>query len=586
MSFHQTLKKEVGAISHSFAIPDHQAFAVWFASVGWELSQDDAYDALRVEGSNEKGMDLFWVDHPNQRVFLSQCKYSARCSHRPRVKDLESLLACTDWLVSPQALEREGRPELVAAAREFCDALSAEYSVFFYFVYCGQRDENIDKRVRIFNANPENEKRGRIAIHFDVKLLEASYEELRGKGKRIDNAEITVDRNALEVKGSFGKGLVTSLAGSQLAALYNSFGDQLFARNIRGWLGARRGSVNAGIIQTVENKRDRGNFWAYNNGITIVCDNYEHDPNTGKLALRNFSIVNGCQTTVALHRSEKGYVTDEVFLLARIISPPDSSIDQIIQFTNSQNLIRRWDLVSQDRTQLRLQKQFSELTNPVYYVLRRGDWHSLSAVERKRYQASGAAGARTIKHDLLAQYLASIKGLAVVAYKNKAFLFDKYYEQTFPADLRVEEALFAWRAGESVQDLVREEIKKEAELVQGGDKQRERYVLMLKRGGRFYCLAVFGLVCLLRNGPDYLRSITEERIASKQAGERIQKYARLSIQFYKQAVDDLLQITGTDLSVLIRTADFFDRVADRARNTFSTMSVNKEWLNGALPKLF
>lgn len=585
MTFYKTLNKEVSAILNIYGIPDHQAFSVWFATVGWELSQDDAYDALQVEGPNEKGMDLFWVDHPNQRVYLGQCKYSYRGTTKPKVKDLESLLSCTDWLSSPQALEREGRPELVAAAEEFCDAIRQEYSVFFYFAYCGHRDENIDKRIRVFNSNPDNEKRGRMAIHFDINLLEASYEELRGKGKRIEKAEIMVDQKVLEVAGTFGKGLVTSVRGSQLANLYNSYGDQLFARNIRGWLGSRRGSVNAGIIGTVENKKDRGNFWAYNNGITIVCDDYSHNPDTGLLTLTNFSIVNGCQTTVALHRSNKTSITDDVFLLTRVISPPDSSIDQIIQFTNSQNLIRRWDLVSQDRTQLRLQKQFSELTNPIYYVLRRGDWSSLDPSEKAKYRASGGA-TRIIKHDLLAQYLASFKGLAVVAYKNKAFLFDKFYEQTFPADLRIEEALFTWTAAECVQQLVREEIKKEAELVQKGDKKREKYVLMLKRGGRFYSLAVLGLVSFLRNGPDYLRSINEERIVSNQANVRLQKYAILSIQFYKQAVDDLIQITGMDLSVLIRTKDFFDKIGDRVKNSYATLSVNKEWLKGALPKLF
>lgn len=585
MTFYQTLSKEISSISKTFAIPEHQAFAVWFATVGWELSKDDAYDALSVEGPNEKGMDLFWVDHPNQRVFLAQCKYSKRGTQKPKVKDLESLLSSTDWLSSPQALEREGRPELVAAAKEFCDVINKDYSVFFYFVYCGQKDENIDKRIRVFNSNPDNEKRGRIGIHFDINLLEASYEELRGKGKRIKQADVIVDKKVLEVSGTFGKGLITSIKGSQLANLYSLYGDKLFARNIRGWLGARRGSVNAGIINTIENKKDRGNFWAYNNGITIVCDDYKHDPQTGQLTLFNFSIVNGCQTTVAINRSVKQTVTDDVFLLARIISPPEASIDQIIQFTNSQNLIRRWDLVSQDRTQLRLQRQFSELAYPIYYILRRGDWNSLNTAEKAKFKVSKGI-VRTIRHDLLAQYLASFKGLAVVAYKNKAFLFDKYYEQTFPADLRVEEAIFIWKAGEQLQQLVREEIKKETELVQKGDKQREKYVLMLKRGGRFYCLAVLGLVSFLRNGPDYLRSITEERIISKHAGERLNKYAILSIQFYKQAVDDLLQLTGIDLSVLIRTTEFFEKIGDRVRNSYSTLSVNKEWLNGALPKLF
>ncbi len=190
-----------------------------------------------------------------------------------------------------------------------------------------------------------------------------------------------------------------------------------------------------------------------------------------------------------------------------------------------------------------------------------------------------------INNDLLAQYLASFRGRAVVAYKDKALLFERYYEQTFPVDLRLEEALFVWQAGEITQEVVREEIRREGERVEAGDRQREKYMLMLKRGGRFYVLAVFGLIARLQNGPDYLRSITEERITSKGARIRLEKYARISVQWYKQAVDDLLQIRGVDLSVLIREKDFFEKVADCTTNTFEAACVNEEWLEGALPKL-
>lgn len=343
--------------------------------------------------------------------------------------------------------------------------------------------------------------------------------------------------------------------------------------------------MNAGMIDTVENDKERGNFWAYNNGITIVCDNYDYNPSTGKLDLFNFSIVNGCQTTVALARSKDSAMSDEVFLLTRIICPPESIIDSVIRYTNSQNLIRRWDLVSQDRTQRRLKRDFADLNEPIYYMIRRGDWRSMGKEDKHKFRAE-AGIFRTVKHDLLAQYVASFKGMAVVAYKNKAFLFDRFYEQTFPTDIRVEEALFIWRAGERTQTLLREDIRRESEKVNEGDKQREKYVLVLKRGGRFYALGVFGLVAKLRNGPDFLRSITEARIISKHATQRIDKYSVISIQWYKQSVNDLLQLTGTDLSVLIREKNFFDRVAERITNTYTAMSVNEEWLAGALPKLY
>jgi len=586
MSFLSALRKEVKSLARTYSTSDDKAFVIWSATAAFDLDEDDAYDALGVEGSNEKGMDLFWVDQANQTVLIGQCKHSPKGTHRPRVKDVDGLFGCLDWLAVPEALEREGRPELAAAAREYQQAVTQDYAIQLWFIYCGDRDENVDKRIRVFNANPENSQKRRSGVHCDLKLLQTLYEEARGEGRRIESAKLTVSKRAFEVTGDFGKGLVTSIRGAELARLYESHGDRLFARNVRGWLGARKGSVNAGILNTLSDAEERGNFWAYNNGLTIVCDKYVYEQSTGNLKLTNFSVVNGCQTTVALGQKKKAASKSGVLLLARVISPPESLIDSIIRFTNSQNQIRKWDLVSQDRTQRRLQHDFASLQSAVYYDLRRGDWSSLERVQKEKFRTSPGGPSRIIKHDLLAQYLASFKANPVVAYKNKAFLFDKFYEETFPVDQRVEEALFIWRAGETTQRLVRDEIRKESEKVRKGERDREKYVLMLKRGGRFYTLAVFGLIAKLRNGPDYLRSITEDRIVSKGAGDRLEKYGKISVSLYKQAIDDLLQMRNVDLSVLIREADFFKRLSERVTNAYEAYSVSKEWLKDALPKIF
>ena len=73
---------------------------------------------------------------------------------------------------------------------------------------------------------------------------------------------------------------------------------------------------------------------------------------------------------------------------------------------------------------------------------------------------------------------------------------------------------------------------------------------------------------------------------SKRAYGRIRQYAELSTVWYKQAVAEMLESTGTDLSVLIREPDFFERVAERITSLHEAYSVNKEWIKGALPKLF
>ncbi len=92
--------------------------------------------------------------------------------------------------------------------------------------------------------------------------------------------------------------------------LHDEHRDALFDRNVRLYLGARKGSVNAGIRETLNLSNERQNFWAYNNGITFVCDSFDYNGDTGEITVRKFSIVNGCQTTVSIASSPDPAVAD------------------------------------------------------------------------------------------------------------------------------------------------------------------------------------------------------------------------------------------------------------------------------------
>lgn len=584
MTFIDTMQTEVNSLSTQFAISKQKSFTLWCAKILFDLDEMDAYEALAVEGPNDKGIDIFWVDQINKRIIIAQTKYSEVGESKPKLTHLRSFLNCINWISNPTALENEGKPELVAIGRDYVEAIEFGYKVELWFIYSGLKVQNLDKEIRIYNSNPENRQINRSAIHCDINLLETSFEEYRGVNKRIDRAIITLEDKPLEVIGTFGKGLIGTISASQLVNLYNKYENRLFDRNVRMWLGARKGSVNAGIISTVENDKDRKNFWAYNNGITIVCDKYEPSDTTNEIEMFNMSIVNGCQTTVSLSLADTDKKS-EVTLLTRIIMPPEAIIDSIIQYNNSQNPIRSWDMVSQSPVQNKLKTEFESLDAPIFYAIRRGEWKSLNATEKRKFKNPSPSGWRIIKHDLLAQYLASFSGRTVVAYKNKAFLFDQFYNDTFPPDLRVEEALFVWHAGEITNQLVKDDIKKETKKIGTGDKFHDKHVMILKRGGRFFVLGVFGLLAQLRNGPDFLRTISEERITSNSAKLRISKYAELSIVWYKQAVSDIIKQSNKDFSVIIRDKDYFSDIIERITYLYDSHKINNEWIEGALPKL-
>lgn len=576
-NFTSALTTEVNSLSKKFGLTESKSFLIWFSKIAFDLSDEDAFESILADGPNDKSIDLFFVDDYSRRVIIVQGKYSKSSNSKPKDNSVESLLACLDWLSSPEALQREGKLELSEAGVEYLEAVENEYLIELWFVYCGPKNEKIDQRIRIYNANKDNIEKRRVCRHCDIKLIETFFEEHRGKGRRIEKYTLDTISQSIEIHGGFGKGLVTSINALELVNLYSTFGDKLFSRNVRLFLGAKQGSVNAGIKNTIEDDSDKSNFWAYNNGITMICDYFDFNQDAQKLEIKNFSIVNGCQTTVSLFRSKES-VNDSVIVLLKVICPPEQAIDSIIRFTNSQNQIRVWDISSQDRTQKRLQHDFENLNQPIYYQLRRGDVQALNSTARRKFLEGRKM--RIVRHDMLAQYIMAYKQRPVIAYKHKSFLFTKYYDEIFSPDIKVEEALFIWKSGEILQDKIREEI------ILDTSKDNALDVLILKRGGRLYSLGVFGLIASLRNGPDYLRTIKEERIISNSASDRISKYALISIIWYKDAVQDLLKIEKKDLSVLVRDANFFHLISSRIESRFRTMSVDKNWLKGALPKLF
>ena len=84
--------------------------------------------------------------------------------------------------------------------------------------------------------------------------------------------------------------------------LYGKYGPKLLERNIRVFL-QMKGKVNKGIRETIHNEPCM--FLAYNNGISTTAECVKLEKNScgipGISWIRDFQIVNGGQTTAAIH---------------------------------------------------------------------------------------------------------------------------------------------------------------------------------------------------------------------------------------------------------------------------------------------
>ncbi len=267
----------------------------------------------------------------------------------------------------------------------------------------------------------------------------------------------------------------------------------------------------------------------------------------------------------------------DVAILARFIAASDGQVvDSIIRYTNSQTPIRQWDISSQDKTQKRLQAEFGGDPNPFFYELRRGETGHLSPEERRRFTRNGKF--HVIKPDALAQYLAAFKGLPVEAYRYKTSLFTTHRETVFPSDLRLEEAILAWLAGDAAEQGVKDAI---ADANQRSEPQRAH---ILRLGAKLFTLAVMGTIMAERNGPTYLTRITRTTASSNANRARLSKYALIAVEWYIEAMQDLID-NGAEINVLLRNQDTFTRIRSKVLTKWRVQALSPQWVDDALPKL-
>lgn len=301
-TFDKALTTDVKALGQRFAVPESQAFLIWFLTNILDLTEDEAYEATSIEGANDKGIDGFYVDNDQGRVIIAQAKYSPSMDVNLREGHLSRLQSSIHWLSSPESLRRDGRHDLGQAAEDYMAALRDGYGTELWFIYTAARNKNIEKSIDVFNRNPDNIENSRSIRHFAYEAMEAAWHEIQDQQlRRIEQEQIRLgDGKYFSFDGEFGRAIVVSLPGSELVRLYAEYGDILFDRNVRLFLGDRKGSVNAGIASTLRDQDHRNKFWAFNNGITMLCSRFSI--NDDSLLIENFNIINGCQTLFRLQR--------------------------------------------------------------------------------------------------------------------------------------------------------------------------------------------------------------------------------------------------------------------------------------------
>lgn len=572
--FEKRLRTEVSELAERLEISESKAFAVWYGKVALRLGEVEALEAASYDGGNDRGTDFFYVDDEWDRVIIAQWKYFASASKAPKAQDITHLFNIPSELSDPQDLRDDGRPDLAEAAEALEEARDRGYSIDLRFIYPGLRNKDRDKEpnrlVRAFNREHQGEEITAQLVRLED--LETAYDDFKGSAGRVSEGSLELSHeHFFEEEGPFGRSVVATIHGGSLASLFEEYGNKLFDQNVRLFLGNRKGSVNAGISETLNTRNERGNFWAYNNGITIVARTIHAEPDKGVVSLHDFSIVNGCQTTVSIANASDA-ATQDVSVLARLIAAEDPDlIEKIIRYTNSQTPINVWDISARDKLQQKLRTELGELEEPWFYALRRGE---LETFDKDAYGPRGAR--RVLAFPLSAQYLAAFRGLPVEAYKEKALLFTTHKNKVFPPDTSAQDLLWAWHLGGAAETGIAQ-YKAEIDL----DEFAEA---LLRRGSRFFVTAIAAQLLRDRNGDDFAARVGLDHLSGKSMFEKLCKYTLLATVFYVSILRDLVS-SADAIGALIRRPDTADAIRQRVLERLVSEKLAPQAYEEKLPTL-
>jgi len=429
--FSLTLRSEVDRFRDNFRNPS-AAFLIWYLVNFFRISEEDAKDSV-CDNKGDKGIDGIWLDETSdeEEIYVFQSKFSPYDGRFQGDNDLRNFVGAKTWFSSPDSVEKlfasTANPELKAlvSSLKLDERLSKGCNVNAIFI----TNKIFDPNAKDYLEAHKNEIEGYDFPSIFDRYTYVTEEEAVGVKTTLSLVNPTF------IEYGLADGIKVNVFSMQAKELLNLEGIQsnsLFSRNVRYGLGRTR--VNKDIRDTIRTASEHSKFFLYHNGITIVCEKLERNPDS--IEISKYSVVNGCQSMLTFFENANN-VTDNIFVLTKIIEIPTGapvSVQDITYWTNNQNAISVRDLKANDLIQRTLQREFDKFfEHKVLYRRQRG--HS-----KERYD-------EVIERDFAAQLVAAfyLKEPNITYVRNRLFT-DRYYDifsiHTTPAKIYLANAIY------------------------------------------------------------------------------------------------------------------------------------------------
>lgn len=327
-----------------------------------------------VDGANDGGIDSIFLDPIEENgVVVIQAKYYLDSSFQ--LGDFKNELYKTrETIKNLRAGQLKGMSaKLTAAYSSAAEGLGEDPSTRVIFCIADDvKDKKRDLFVELCTLNSTED------MKFEVKFLGDIIQQVRDcedESPYAVSGILKIDEagNVLWYRNGNKKAAIVNITGKSLQDLFNLHGRQALGMNLRYHVDGNKQNkeVDNGMRQTLEKEPDL--FWFRNNGILIVCEDFSIKGD--ELSFKNFSIVNGGQTSYVLSRgnmSSKCYLQCKIAAVVKDTKKGrDEFVDSIARATNSQKPIKPSDLKANAKEQLALKDQLAELG--LCYMLKGGD---------------------------------------------------------------------------------------------------------------------------------------------------------------------------------------------------------------------
>lgn len=341
-----------------------------YKNPAFSLSEND-YAEMIVDGQYDGGVDIMLSD-PNSEgsdLVIAQSKYYTHITAEDVVNAMTKMALFYKDMTQGhyEQVNANVQRRFLSLTSELGDESRIRFVFYTSAPQSGIQKKRVEKKFRdLFSDSSQ----------FDVALFFGS--DLEDEIKESESRRPTVESGKIKIDESdnyllYGdKAAIVNVSAFSIKQLYALHNINLLSRNLRYHISGR--DIDSGIDDTIRNCPE--SFWLKNNGITIVCDHFSIDGREVKL--KNFSIINGGQTTYMLHKSKNIDEAHDLYLPCKIVTTEGETEDEknafslaIAKATNTQKPIKKVDLKANSPEQVRFAQAMRDVG--IFYQTKRGE---------------------------------------------------------------------------------------------------------------------------------------------------------------------------------------------------------------------